>query len=132
MNNSKLALPLLLLFLGLLACNEHPFSQGEILYNNFCASCHMEDGVGLRGVIPPLAKADYLRDNPLQIACIIRNGIEGPIQVNGKTYDQPMEGIPQLTEFEIANIINYIHHSWENNLEFVKIDEVRATLATCK
>ena len=42
------------------------------------------------------------------------------------------KGVPQLTEFEIANIINYIHHSWENNLEFVKIDEVRATLAACE
>jgi hypothetical protein len=43
-----------------------------------------------------------------------------------------MAGIPQLNEFEIANIINYIHHSWGNDLGYFPLEKVRAALETCK
>ena len=92
----------------------------------------MEDGTGLRGNIPPLAGSDYLRKNPAATACIIRYGLQEPVTVNGKVYDQPMAGIPQLNEFEIANIINYIHHSWGNDLGYVSLEKVRSALDTCK
>lgn len=92
----------------------------------------MEDGTGLQGNIPPLAGSDYLRKNPAATACIIRYGLQEPVTVNGKVYDQPMAGIPQLNEFEIANIINYIHHSWGNDLGYFPLEKVRAALETCK
>ena len=76
------------------------------MYGNFCASCHMDDGSGLRGRIPPLANSDYLKKYASELACIIRYGKTGEIEVNGKKYQEPMPGVPQLTDFEIANIIN--------------------------
>ncbi len=91
----------------------------------------MDDGTGLKGLIPPLAKADYFRDNPAMLACIIRKGLEGSVVVNGKTYNQKMAAIPELSEFEIANIINYINHSWENNLGYTKMRTIEAALKKC-
>lgn len=127
---------LLLSVLGLTTtingCKDTPFEQGKILYENFCANCHMDDGSGLEGLIPPLAQADYYRENLLESACQIRYGMEGPLQVNGRTYDQPMPGTDKLTEFEITNILNYINASWYSDLPYVKLQDVRTKLEACK
>lgn len=119
-------------FAFIYSCKDTPFQQGKILYENFCANCHMEDGSGLEGLIPPLAGADYYRQNILESACLIRNGMEGKVVVNGRTYEQPMPNNDQLTEFEITNILNYINSSWYDDLPYVKLEDVRNTLNACK
>lgn len=121
----------LTVFLANNSCQSEPYKQGKILYTNFCANCHMDDGSGLESLYPPLAKADYIKGDPLRMVCIIRKGMEGEISVNGKIYNQAMEGIPQLSEFEISNIINYINQAWGNDLGFVKMSDIRSRLETC-
>ena len=114
------------------SCSSNPFPQGERLYAYHCGNCHMPDGSGLEGLIPPLAQSDFLRQFPEQIPCIIRHGINGPLVVNGKTYEQEMAAIPDLNHFEITNIINYIHSAWGNDLEYRTVPEVQAALEKCK
>ncbi|MDX1666658.1 MAG: cytochrome c [Saprospiraceae bacterium] len=118
-------------FCYLASCKDNPYQQGHRLYDYYCANCHMEDGTGLKGIMPPLAGADYVEEDPLRMACIIRYGMEGRIEVNGITYDEPMAGIRELSDFEITNIINYINHAWDNDYGFVRIDEVRERLDEC-
>ena len=100
----------LMILFSWISCDDNPYKQGQSIYVNLCANCHMEDGTGLEGAIPPLANADYIADNPLVMTCIIKYGQNEPIVVNGKTYDQPMPANRDLTEFQITNIINYINH----------------------
>lgn len=123
---------LLLALVLTFACQSQPYKQGEILYNNFCANCHMEDGSGLEGNIPPLAQADYVKENPLATACITRNGMSGELVVNGTTYNQAMPAVKELSEFEITNVINYINHAWGNDYGVVKLEDVRAELEACR
>ena len=123
--------PLLLLSMLSSSCKEETFYQGHSIYDSLCANCHMEDGTGLKGLIPPLAGSDWLRENQMETACIIRYGLEGPIIVNGKTYNQPMPGIDYLTDTEIANIINYINHAWGNDNGMIHFKEMRAALKAC-
>ncbi|MCB0705889.1 MAG: cytochrome c [Saprospiraceae bacterium] len=113
------------------SCQKKPYKQGERLYVNFCANCHMEDGSGLIGNIPPLADSDFFRDNMSLVPCIIRYGLADTIQVNGKDYWQPMTGIAHLTDIEISNIINYINEAWGNDLGFYPPDKVKETLTVC-
>lgn len=126
-----ITLMLLFFLTGWTSCSNNAFKQGEILYTNFCANCHMSDGSGLGGNIPPLAGSDYVKNAPVNMACIIRYGISDSIIVNGKTYGQPMAGVPALSDFEIANIINYINHSWGNDFGYVQIGEVQKALNNC-
>ena len=91
----------------------------------------MDDGSGLVDVIPPLAGSDYLILNVDKLPCLIRNGIVGEMVVNGRTYNTEMPGVPQLTEFEITNVINYINTSWGNDFEIVKHLDVRKALGEC-
>lgn len=91
----------------------------------------MQDGTGLKSLIPTLVKADYLLENPLKTACIIRYGLKDTITVNGNQYTQEMAAIPVLSDFEIANIMNYIHSSWGNNMPFVTLAQVKEALDSC-
>lgn len=119
------------LALSIGSCDVKTYEHGEILYQNFCANCHMDDGSGLEGIIPPLAGADFLGIYSEQLPCIIRKGLKGEIVVNGRTYRTEMAGIPQLTEFEITNVINYINTAWGNDFEIVKHLDVRKALEEC-
>jgi mono/diheme cytochrome c family protein len=113
------------------ACQSQPFKQGERLYQYHCANCHMDDGSGLEGMIPPLAGSDFLEKYPERIPCIIRYGLADTIVVNGKTYSQEMEGIPDLNEYEIANILNYINHRWTEEQNFLPVPEIQKALENC-
>ena len=131
----KWTLPLLcasLLLFSLSNCGDDPYKQGRILYNNYCANCHIEDGSGLAVLIPPLAKADYLRDNQELLPCMIRYGMQGPIVVNDTLYNQAMPGAEELTSFEIANIINYINHAWGNDYGYFPHGRVTEALEACE
>ncbi len=112
-------------------CEYQPYSQGKTLYEVHCANCHMEDGIGLRGLIPPLAHSDFLEKNQTMLPCLLKNGIKGPIEVNGKIYDTEMIGIKTLNDVQINNIINYINHSWGNNYGVSNIKKVEIQLKEC-
>jgi len=111
---------------------SNSYRDSKIVYNQYCASCHMEDGTGLRGVIPPLAESDYLKEHFDELPCIILLGLQDEIVVNGKTYDQPMAGIPEMTDFDIVLVINYINHTWGNDAKYTDIREVRRNIENCK
>ncbi len=117
--------------LGLWSCKGNRFTQGEMLYNSLCVNCHMEDGKGLRGLIPPLAGADFVRDQVGATACVIRYGLPDTVVVNGQVYRQPMAGFPALTEFEIANIVNFIRSAWGNDYGYVPLGQIKNGLEKC-
>ena len=78
------------------------------MYTAHCANCHGDQGQGLGALIPPLANADYMVKNRSQLACILVNGLNDTIVVNGKEYSgQPMPANAELSEIHIANILNY-------------------------
>jgi mono/diheme cytochrome c family protein len=114
-------------------CDTYPYKQGRMYYTQYCANCHLDNGQGLQGLIPPLAGADYLTNARNQLPCIIRKGMKGNIIVNGITYGTQEMPPPtaKLTEFEITNILNYINTAWGNNLPVWTIDEVRNNLKEC-
>lgn len=125
----------LITILTFAACSNDDtvYKQGKTLYTRMCANCHQENGEGLKGLVPPLAKADYLSTHRSELSCVIKNGLKGNIVVNGVTYGtQEMLGIKGMTEFEIANIMNYIGSSWGNTEKLWTVDEVREGLKDCE
>lgn len=108
------------------------YPAGKALYQKHCASCHMEDGTGLRAIIPPLAGADYVQIHGADMACLIRYGIAEEIIVNGVPFNRPMYGQPDIKDVEIRNIINYIKNAWGNQGEEIPFAEVKAALEACE
>ena len=91
----------------------------------------MDHGEGLEELIPPIRNSDYYIKHYNNIACIIKNGMYGPIEVNGVKYDFEMQAIPDLTPPEIANVLNYINSRWFPDLPFVKISDIENQLEGC-
>ncbi|MAV04808.1 MAG: cytochrome C [Flavobacteriaceae bacterium] len=91
--------------------------SGKSLYQDFCLRCHMPDGQGQIGIIPPLAKSDFLfKHMEESIKAIKFGGIDGEITVNGVKYNSKMEKMG-LYDDEIADIMNYTLNSWGNKYE---------------
>jgi len=107
------------------------YVEGEVLYKQHCANCHQTDGSGLGQVYPPLNKSDFMYDNFNEVICLIKNGRQGEILVNSVMYNQPMAGIPSLTDLEVAEIATYIYNSWNHDRGLVEIGEVSAILNQC-
>src|SRR5690242_19621245 len=85
------------------------YNQGELLFQKNCANCHQKNGSGLGRLYPPLDSSDFMTKNFEDVVCLIRYGKKGELVVNGVSYNQPMPGIPTLTDLEIAEIATYIY-----------------------
>ncbi|MGF1668656.1 MAG: c-type cytochrome [Acidimicrobiia bacterium] len=81
--------------------------DGATAYQQACASCHQADGAGIPGAFPPLAGNPNVAD-PDYVADVIRNGVQGPISVNGETYDGVMPAITGLTDTQIEAVAAYV------------------------
>lgn len=93
------------------------YMRGKMLYVDFCVRCHLPDGTGETGLIPPLANADFLQDIQATVQSI-KYGIHGPITVNGVIYNNTMAPMG-LENDEIADVTNYILNSWENTADMI-------------
>ena len=103
---------------------EESMKRGKEVYTLYCQSCHMENGEGLEGVNPPVAKTDYLADVPKNIN-IILNGQNGEIAVNGKKYNAIMNPLGYLDDKQVADVLNYIRNSWGNKYPIVTEAQVK-------
>jgi mono/diheme cytochrome c family protein len=105
---------------GYIPNQDDSIKRGKEVYTANCLSCHMENGMGLEGSFPPLAKADYLMKDPKRAIGIILNGQTEELKVNGKKYSAVMPPQNYLSDEQIADVINYTCNTWGNKTK-VKI-----------
>jgi mono/diheme cytochrome c family protein len=101
--------------------------EGKKVFESKCSVCHMKDGVGVKGVFPPLAGNDFLNKKDVKEILIhsVKYGKTGLITVNNVDYNGVMP-ILDLSDAEIANVLTYVYNSWGNNQTRVSEDEVSA------
>ena len=84
-------------------------ATGEELYQSRCASCHQADLGGLANAYPPLVGSEYVVATPSIPVRIVLQGLSGPLQVAGATYNGQMPGWAALmTDAEIASVLTYV------------------------
>lgn len=105
-------------------CNSTKFPFGERIYQSKCADCHMDDGNGLSSLYPSL-KTENILTLKERIPCIIRNG------VNDTTSIIQMLAMPEISEVEITNVINYILQDLNQLDEEVFLNEVKEIIQNC-
>lgn len=106
----------------------HP---GKPLYAQHCSSCHGDHGEGVQLLIPPLAKSDFAVQHFDSIPCWIKNGMDRPITVNDRRFEQTMYPIA-IDEVQTANIINYIQAEFLHTGHPVDEAWVKEKLKNCK
>jgi len=98
--------------------------NGKQVYESNCISCHQEQGEGIPGAFPALAKTGNLTDKN-KLVKIILQGMRGPINAKGVKYDGEMASV-SLSDKETADVINYIRNSWGNKAPIISVTDVAA------
>jgi mono/diheme cytochrome c family protein len=98
--------------------------NGKKVYETYCISCHMENGMGVEGAFPSLVKTGNLTDKN-RLVKIILKGMRGPIKIKASSFDGEMAGI-EMTDKEVTDVINYIRNAWGNKAPLVQVSEIPA------
>lgn len=95
-----------------------PVVSGAAVYAN-CVGCHQANGTGVAGVFPPLANHVPELLKPAEgrtfLIQVMLYGLQGPITVAGQRYNGVMPGFANLTDAEIAAVLNHIATQWNNS-----------------
>jgi mono/diheme cytochrome c family protein len=106
-------------------------TNGKELYKTYCSNCHGVKGEGLTSLYPPLTDSTYLKDHKKELACIIKNGANKPVEINGKTYEGKMPAFPALADIDIAQIVVYVTNSFGHKQGMYTYAEVNKDLKDC-
>jgi mono/diheme cytochrome c family protein len=106
--------------------SNDPREKGMEVYK-LCAQCHQATGLGVAGQFPPLAGSEWLNTESAEKAIrIVLNGLNGPIEVQGKQFNNSM--VPWrdiLSDEQIANVLTYVRSEWGNKASPVKPEQVK-------
>ena len=93
-------------------------SAGEAVFTTNCVSCHQATGQGIPGAFPPLVghapEVANAEGGHEYMEKLLLYGLQGEINVSGQTYNGVMPAWSQLSDDDIANVLNYVLSSWGN------------------
>ncbi|MCG8331224.1 MAG: cytochrome c [Chitinophagales bacterium] len=94
--------------------------DGQALYIQNCAACHQASGEGLAGAFPPLKGSKIVLDEDYEL--MVRIILQG---YDARTEYGVMPALAdQLSDAEIAAIVNYERNSWGNEASKVSKDDI--------
>ena len=111
------------------------FKQGQLIFQRegYCVTCHQADGKGLPASgFPPLAGSPWVSDDDDRLIKLTLNGMQGPIEVLGKTYPGQVPMTPfggLLNDEEVAAVLTYVKNSFGNKGTSISADQVKAIRA---
>jgi mono/diheme cytochrome c family protein len=107
--------------LGAAAPDPELLARGKALYEGpgSCVTCHMPDGKGQPGSIPPLAGSEWVKEGTDRTIALTLRGLIGPVKVNNNRFYSAMP--PQLlfNDDQLALIVTYVNNAWGNRGETV-------------
>jgi mono/diheme cytochrome c family protein len=108
------------------------YTNGSDLYVKRCENCHGKKAEGLANLIPALTDTIFLSQNKKRLACIIKNGLNEKLTINGVHFQEKMPANADLTDIDLAQIIVYITNSNGSNQGMYRTDQVAEDLQRCK
>ncbi|NJB70363.1 glucose/arabinose dehydrogenase/cytochrome c553 [Saonia flava] len=107
--------------------NLKPMEQwegGKKTYYTYCSVCHQDNGRGAGTRFPPLAGTDWVLGNKERLIEVLLKGLDGPVEVNGNTYNSMMPQHSFLSDQEIAEVLTYIRSNFGNSAGPIEAKEV--------
>ncbi len=105
---------------------------GKRVFDTTCMACHQANGLGVPGQYPPLVASEWVTGNEERMIRIVLHGLNGPITVEGKEYNNVMAPLGSLKDDQIANVLSYVRATWGNAAPEVQpetVAKVRADTA---
>lgn len=85
-------------------------------YRQVCAACHMADGSGQPGVVPPLSnhlpQLASAKGGRSYVIRVLLNGLQRELTVQGQVYRGSMPTLKWLSDAEIAEALSYALSAW--------------------
>jgi mono/diheme cytochrome c family protein len=114
-------------------------ATGAEVFDTNCAACHQKSGEGVVGAFPPLSghvpESFAQAEGREYLPRVVLFGLAGKIAAKGDVYDGTMPAWPQLNDGQIAAVLNYIFHAWDNDkllppgFEAIKPSDIAAARA---
>lgn len=88
--------------------------DGGSVYAGSCAVCHGDEGQGVPGAFPPLAghAAKLAAADRSYLPLVVLYGLSGEIDIQGREYNGVMPPWSQLSDDEIAALLNTVTIGW--------------------
>ncbi|GAC1582181.1 MAG: c-type cytochrome [Candidatus Elarobacter sp.] len=100
-------------------------ASGQRLYVANCAACHGASGAGVPGAFPALAHDPVVTAaDPAEHVRVVLKGLSGKA-IAGTSYASKMPAFSQLSDAEIAAIIDHERTSWGNAAPIITPDVVK-------
>ena len=90
-------------------------NPGQAVFGRTCITCHQVNGQGVPNTYPPLAGSPYANGDKNRMIRIVLNGLQGPITVEGKSYNNVMPPWKTLGDDDLAAVITYARTSFGNH-----------------
>lgn len=111
---------------------KQSISQGQVVYQKFCLSCHQIDGSGVPNMNPPLIQTKWVLGSKAVLVHQVLKGSKGKVEIDGETFHNTMPAQAQLTDQQIADVLTYVRNSFGNKASRVTPTEVKAVRAKTK
>ncbi|MSU59397.1 MAG: cytochrome c [Pedosphaera sp.] len=101
--------------------------RGKVLFEQNCALCHGNDGMGKPNQAPPLAGSEWvLATGVNRLIRIPLVGLNGPIKVNGQDWNLQMAAMgAQYSDDQLSDLLSYIRSAWGNKASPVTPEQVK-------
>ena len=112
---------------------------GAKTYATYCISCHQMNGEGDGNRFPPLAGSEWITGfkwgDKEKLIRLLLGGLEGPVEVKGKSYNNVMPAHSFLSNEEASRVLTYIRNNFGNKgmpISASEVEEIRKTLTVNK
>ena len=103
-----------------------PLLSGSQLYQQQCASCHLENGRGIPGKYPPLVGSAWVTGAPNRLAVLVLDGVKGERGADGARYAGVMPAWRTvLPPADAASLLTYIRQAWGNTAPAISAADIR-------
>lgn len=105
---------------------------GSQVYNTYCSACHQRNGKGDGNRFPPLGGSEWVVGDKKRLMRVVLNGLDEPIEVKGKPYNNLMPAHAFLKDEDIAEVLSYIRQNFNNNVRSITPEEVKKVRESLK
>jgi len=108
--------------------------RGKTIYVQRCMVCHQQDGGGVPHLNPPLDGASAVKGKDKnRLIQIILKGMSDRVEIDGEYYSNNMASHADLSDQQIADVLNYIRNTWTNKSPVaVTVAEVKTVRSKTK
>ena len=94
------------------------------MYEQYCLSCHQTSGRGVPGMTPTVVESDWVSGDDERLIRVVLEGLEGPIVVNGESFEGVMGAQAFLTDEQVASVLTWMRQSFGNLAQPIGVERV--------